>query len=128
VTPRVDARRGARRGALAALTALVIGLTVALATACSGGGSDAQVVEIVVPAGTQARLDAGEQVVVMPTRLELHVGDTLVIRNDDDVAQSVGPYRVAANAEMRLTYGATGVYEGYCPLSEDQRYEIVVTP
>lgn len=85
------------------------------------------VVEIVVPAGTQDRLEAGEEVVIMPTRLEFRVGDAIRIRNDDDVRQSVGPYLVDAGEEMLLQYGTPGVYEGYCPLSEGERYEIVVT-
>jgi hypothetical protein len=39
----------------------------------------------------------------------------------------VGPYFVEAGGEIRLIYGKAGTYEGYCPLSEGQRYEIVVT-
>ncbi len=80
-----------------------------------------------MPAGTQDRLDAGEDVVVMPERLELTVGDVLLIRNEDDVEQSVGPYTVAAGEESRFEFGVPGTYEGYCPLSEGDRYEIVVT-
>jgi hypothetical protein len=112
----IRARRAA--GALAA------GLAVLLA-GCADE-PESQTVEIVVPAGTQDRLAAGEQVVVMPARLDLRVGDTLLIRNLDDVVQSVGPYSVQPGAEMQLTYGAPGTYEGYCPLSEGERYQIVV--
>jgi hypothetical protein len=94
-------------------------------TAC-GTEVEPRTVEVVVPAGTQQRLDAGEAVVVMPSLIELRVGDTLLIRNDDDVDQTVGPYSVGAGAELSLTYGVAGRYEGYCPLSEGERYEIVV--
>lgn len=87
---------------------------------------DPETIEIVVPHGTQFRLMAGEQVVVMPTVLEMRVGDTLIIRNEDIIAHSVGPYVVAAGDELNLRYGSPGVFEGYCPLSEDQRYEIIV--
>ncbi|MFP4513146.1 MAG: hypothetical protein ACLFRV_09405 [Acidimicrobiales bacterium] len=92
-----------------------------------GGSRPSETIEIIVPAGTQDRLAAGEEVVVMPARLEFRVGDRIRIRNDDDVAQSVGPYVVDPGKEMLLEYGAPGVYEGYCPLSEGERYEIVVT-
>jgi hypothetical protein len=105
-------------GALAAAVALLLG-------GC-GGQPEPQTVEIVVPAGTQDRLAAGETVVVMPARLDLRVGDTLLIRNEDDVVQSVGPYSVEPGGAMQLTYGAPGTYEGYCPLSEGERYQIVV--
>ena len=104
---------------------MVAALAAASLLAC-GDDPPPQTVEIVVPAGTQERLFAGEEVVVMPARLELRVGDTLLIRNEDSVTQSVGPYLVQAGGEVRLTYGEPGTYEGYCPLSEGQRYEIVV--
>ena len=97
-----------------------------LATAGCAGDPPPRTVEIVVPAGTQERLSAGETVEIMPARLDLRVGDTLLIRNEDSVTQSVGPYLVAAESEYRLTYGSPGRFEGYCPLSEGQRYEIVV--
>lgn len=119
--------RGVGRLGLALLGALT--LVIAGATAGVGCADEEppRTVEIVVPAGTQDRLDAGEEVVVMPARLELKVGDELVIRNHDDVQQSVGPHVVDAGAVLRFEYGAAGVYEGYCPLSAGERYEIVVT-
>jgi plastocyanin len=117
--------RGPRR--LVALFAALAAFAVVGGLASCGQGRSAETVEILVPAGTQQRLEAGEDVVVMPARLELRVGDTLRIRNEDEVAQSVGPYRVGAGQEISFTYGAPGVYEGYCPLSADDRYEIVVT-
>jgi hypothetical protein len=116
-------RRQRIRSALAAVGLVAV---VLLATAGCAGDPPPRTVEIVVPAGTQERLSAGETVEVMPARLDLRVGDTLLIRNEDSVTQSVGPYLVAANSEYRLTYGSPGRFEGYCPLSEGQRYEIVV--
>ena len=103
-------------------------LAVASAGAVAGCGEDrqAQTVEVVVPAGTQDRLDAGETVDVMPARIELRVGDTLLLRNEDDVDQTVGPYFVAAGRILSLRYSVPGRYEGYCPLSGSDGYEIVV--
>lgn len=106
------------------LVVAVVGLVAAVSGAC--GGEDATTVEVVVPPGTQQRLDAGEEIDVMPSRIELQVGDTLRIRNDDVVDQSVGPYVVAAGQELRLTYNTPGRFEGYCPLSTGDRYEIIV--
>lgn len=116
-------------GIVPVVAALCIVALVALVAGCSGGdGREPVTISIVVPAGTQQAIEAGEQIELMPTRLEFHVGDTLHIRNDDVVTHSVGPYSVAAGAEFRFTYGAPGVFEGYCPLSEGDRYEIVVVP
>jgi plastocyanin len=109
------------------LALVVTGLALVTAAACGDVTPAARVVELVVPAGTQERLDRGEAVVVMPARLEVRVGDRIVIRNEDSVEQSVGPYSVAAGQTFELTWGAPGSYSGYCPLSEGERYEIVVT-
>ena len=86
-----------------------------------------QTLELVVPAGTKARQNAGEKVVVMDNHIELHVGDRLVIRNEDVAAQTVGPYSVQPGEVTTVKYGFPGVYEGYCELSEGKRYQIVVT-
>ena len=114
-----------RRGPRLVLVVLVALLAAGSLHGC-GDGDPAQTVEVVVPAGTQDRLDAGEAVAVMPARIDLQVGDTLRIRNEDDADQTVGPYFVAAGAEIALTYSVPGRYEGYCSLSEGERYEIVV--
>jgi hypothetical protein len=109
---------------------IVVGaiLTAGSLTACGEGSeSRGKTTELVVPAGTNDRLQAGEEVTIMPSRLELRVGDTLLIRNEDTTDQTVGPYFVKAGGEIRLTYGKAGAYEGYCPLSQGHRYEIVVT-
>lgn len=105
---------------LAATTSVLL-LTLA---ACASGG---EVIEIVVPLGTGERLERGEVVDLMPAELNLKVGDTLRIRNDDVVFQEVGPYFVAAGQEFELTYGAPGRYEGICPLSGNQPYVINIT-
>jgi hypothetical protein len=104
---------------------MAVAVLTMFATACASDHQP-QTVEIVVPAGTQQRLEAGESVDVMPALLEMRVGDTLLIRNEDSVDQAVGPYFVAARDELRFTYGSPGRYEGYCPLSQGERYEIVV--
>jgi hypothetical protein len=86
------------------------------------------VVEITVPEGTQARLDRGENVAVMPARIELRVGDVLRITNHDVTAQWVGPYLVSAGQVLEVSYGAPGRYEGICGLTTGYRFELVITP
>ncbi len=118
--------RRQRSGTWLVLTLLLaVGLGSGL-TACGDDGPEPRTIEIVVPAGTSERLAAGEKVVVMPPRLEFTVGDQIRIRNEDSVEQSVGPYLVQAGQELLLKYGKEGTYEGYCPLTEGERYEIVV--
>lgn len=83
--------------------------------------------EFVVPRGTSARLAVGQEVVVLPSKLEFRVGDKIVIRNEDHVDHPVGPYFVRAGEEFSITFGAPGKFEGYCPVSEGKRYDIEVT-
>ena len=113
--------------------AVVAGLLISLlglATAsCSGGGASGpqKVVEIVVPAGTQDKLNRGELVDVMPAELYFRVGDVIRIRNDDSVDQYAGPYLVQAGQQFELKFGAPGKYGGLCNLSGGSTYMIVIT-
>lgn len=104
-----------------------LGLVLVLATGCGDVDDEEQVVEIVVPAGTTDRLARGEDVAVMPAELQLSVGDVLRIRNEDDVDQSVGPWRVEAGTSFELRFGEPGHYQGSCPLAEGDTYDIVVS-
>lgn len=128
VTRRRDPAPAARRLVRALGAALAAAIALTAVAGCGGDDADeGRVVEIVVPLGTQERLDRGEDVVVMPAELRFEVGDTLLIRNEDVADQSVGPYDVRAGQEFELRYGAPGRYEGMCPLSEGDTYEIVIT-
>ncbi len=125
IRPREIGNRVAR-GLLAALLISLLGLA---AISCSDGGGSAKgkVVEIVVPAGTQAKLDRGELVDVMPAELNFRVGDVIRIRNDDSVDQYAGPYLVQAGTQFELKYGSPGKYGGLCSLSGGSTYLIVIT-
>lgn len=113
------------------LMSIVLVSTLAMTTASCGGDGGAkaapQVVEIVVPAGTQDKLNRGEFVDVMPAELNFKVGDVLRIRNDDSAAQFVGPYRVEGGAKFELTFGAPGRYGGICNLAGGAGYKFVIT-
>lgn len=114
--------------ALLAIVFVAAGVLIAVSGRDEAPKRPAKTIEIVVPAGTQDRLEAGEKVVVMPERLEFRVGDTILIENKDSVTQYVGPYTVGPREKVTFTFGAPGNFSGYCPLSEGERYEIVVTP
>lgn len=105
---------------------LTVGLAVGWVTACTETRKP-ETVELTIPAGTNKRVNAGMLVDVMPARLEMRVGDTLLIRNEDEFDRSIGPYFVKAGAELRFTYGKAGEFEGFCPVSVGQHYQIVIT-
>lgn len=108
------------------LLATAVLALVLVPTGC-GDTDEAEVVEIVVPAGTADRLARGEDVAIMPAELQLSVGDVLRIRNDDDTDQSVGPWQVAAGTSFEMHFGQPGRYQGSCPLAEGDTYDIVVS-
>jgi plastocyanin len=86
----------------------------------------AQAIDISVPAGTQARIDAGEEIVLFPRRLEVRVGDRLTITNDDEVTHQVGPYVVGSGQRIDQTFTSTGTIEGICTLHPSGEVTIVV--
>lgn len=112
---------------LRSLGAVVVAVVMTVTTAACSAGRGPHELELVVPFGTTERLARGEDVEVMPAELRFEVGDTLRIRNEDAVDQSVGPYRVGAGEEFELTFGSPGRFEGVCPLADGDRYLIVVT-
>jgi hypothetical protein len=105
----------------------VVGLQLVLVSALAQIVPRGSVTEIVVPEGTQARLESGEVVVVMPAVLEMRVGDRLRIENQDVADHLVGPYFLAAGETLEISYGAPGEYEGLCALSGGGRYVLVIT-
>ena len=105
--------------ALLSLTA-VVALQVAPRAAAS------QTIEIVVPQGTQAQMDAGEEIVLFPRRLEVGVCDRIVIENDDASSHQVGPYIVGPGQRIVQTFSATGIIEGVCTLHPSGEVTIVV--
>lgn len=117
--------RGARRWVAAAV--VVVGTAAAAALALWAlGDPPSRVHAFEVPAGTGARLDAGEELEVFTRSLDARVGDRLVIRNDDDRDHVVGPFVVAAGERVDLALDQPGRYEGVCSLHPSGEVVIVV--
>ncbi len=130
-TAPVRRRRDVSRATMSKLAgAVLIALFAVAAVSCGGdasSGAKPKVVDIIVPPGTQDKLDRGELVNVMPALLEFRVGDTLRVRNDDSNVQFAGPYRVRPGEQFELKFGAPGRFAGLCELSGGARYEIIIT-
>lgn len=117
---------GRRRGLLAATAAIGLGVIVVLVVAIATATSS-ETIEVVVPAGTAARMDAGELVELLPAVLRVDVGDELLIRNDDDEVHLVGPYTVAPGQVLHQQFTTPGRIEGVCTLHPDGEISIVVS-
>ena len=95
---------------------------------CSDDSSDeAETVVIEVPLGTAERQEAGEEIELMPSNLEMKVGDTLRVVNNDEAVQTVGPYTVAPGQTLRQTFTEPGEIVGMCSLSATGEVTITIT-
>lgn len=68
----------------------------------------------VIPAGTAARIEAGEDVQIVPAELVVKVGDTIRIENDDSVGHIVGVFFVGAGETMTQQFQSVGELTGEC--------------
>jgi plastocyanin len=102
-----------------------VGVTVAVVSSRSGSGP--QTFEYRVPEGTGARIANGEKVYVFPAKVDLHVGDTIVIHNDDTRPAIVGPYTVDRNSTLSQTFLRTGFVTGFCSIHPSGRVTIHIT-
>jgi plastocyanin len=104
-----------------ALMAAAIGLLIA------GRSSDpTSDITFTIPAGTQARLDAGEQVEVLPATIAVERGAAVVIENDDAVTHTAGPFTVPAGAQVRQRFDELGTFTSSCSLHPSGELTIVV--
>ncbi len=62
-----------------------------------------ETVELVIPAGTAAKVDAGEEAPGIPDELSFVLGDTLLVRNQDEVDHTLGPLYIPAGTSAMLT-------------------------
>lgn len=106
--------------------ALVAIVVVVVALVATGGGDGGVTHRYVIPEGTAARLAAGEQITIMPTRLVVHVGDKLVLTNNDTVTQQMGPLSVQAGSVLKMRFARTGTIEGTCTMNPEGTAKIVI--
>ena len=92
-----------------------------------GGSSGPQTLSFTVPEGTGARIAAGEKVYVFPAKLDLHTGDTIVIKNEDTRPAIVGPYTVDRNSTLSQTFLRTGYVTGFCSIHPSGKVTIHIT-
>lgn len=122
---------------LAALGAAVVVVAIVAVVTVSGGSapgfSDAADVEAfeydyVIPAGTQARLDAGETVEIVPASLTVRVGESIRIVNDDDANHVVGGFFVPAGATLQQHFNSAGELIGECDVHPSGTFRLIVEP
>jgi plastocyanin len=124
----VNGRGGARGVGAVVLVALVVVAGLLLGRWSSGGDDSTTGVAVVsdvdgdgtfehdyrIPAGTADRIDAGEEVEIVPAELVVQVGEAIRIVNDDTEGHVVGVFYVGAGETLTQRFERTGVLEGEC--------------
>lgn len=112
----------------AALTAILVLFIVLLAPEDKQAGErGGRTHSFVVPAGTGERLDRGENVEIVPRTLEVKVGDSLIIRNEDSRTHTVGPVVVRAGETAEQNFTRPGVVEGECTVHPEDKFTIRIS-
>jgi len=61
-----------------------------------------ETVEILIPAGTAERVEAGEADPTIPAELTFVIGDTLMVTNEDNVPHELGPLWIPPDSSASL--------------------------
>ena len=118
------------------VTVLLTGLLAVAAVGCGDDGAqpqteavtvdDAATLEYVIPVGAGEALDAGTPLEILPAELEVNVGDTIRIENQDDRGHTVGPFFVGANETLTQRFSTPGEFEGVCTVHPSGQLVLVV--
>ena len=82
--------------------------------------------DYLIPAGTAERIDAGERIDILPAELEVSVGETIRIVNDDNRGHVVGVFYVGAGETLTQTFTAPGQLTGECTVHSSGVFTLTV--
>jgi hypothetical protein len=85
-------------------------------------------VELIIPAGTSAKLAKGEAVVDIPTKMTFVEGDVLVVRNQDSVSHQLGPVWVPPQSSGVLQIQEANTYSYSCTFEKSKILGLEVLP
>jgi hypothetical protein len=86
----------------------------------------AQTIELVIPAGTAAKVAEGES--ILPKSQTFVVGDTLVVNNQDSVTHNLGPLIIPPGASASMKLDQAGNLDYVCSFQPSQYYGIDIQP
>ncbi|MGI9579433.1 MAG: cupredoxin domain-containing protein [Microthrixaceae bacterium] len=70
--------------------------------------------DYVIPFGTGRRLDGGEEIEIVPAELDVEVGETIRIVNEDVRGAAVGIFWVPAERTVAMEFTTPGTLTGEC--------------
>ena len=87
-----------------------------------------QQVVLTIPEGTAAKVAAGEPAVGVPDEMTFVLGDVLVVRNEDNVAHTLGPLLVPAGASASLPLNEEDHFALNCSFNSSSYFGLHVKP
>jgi hypothetical protein len=79
-----------------------------------------------IPKGTWARRRAGEDLGILPERIRLFSGTSLVLKNMDEVPQIFGPTLIMPGQTLRLPFDMPAEYQFECTAHVSGQMTVVV--
>lgn len=89
-------------------------------------GVDSFEYDYVIPDGTADRIEAGEQIDIVPRELTVQVGDSIRIVNDDADGHVVGVFYVGAGETLTKQFTAPGELSGSCTVHTSGEFTLRV--
>jgi len=114
---RSTIKKGLLRLAITFFAALIlvwIGSEVAFYFLRADTDRNPQQIELVIPTGTAALVEAGEPVPAIPDEMTFVLGDTLVVQNEDLVDHQLGPLWIPPKTQASLVLDAAQRYAYSC--------------
>ena len=97
-------------------------------TSTSGVPLTGESYEVVVPLGTFEKVMRGEFVDLLPSIIEVSVGDEFVVVNDDKVTHTIGPFSVRPGETLRHVWQSVDTIQGECSVLMSDNVIINVGP
>ena len=127
--------RAGKTRRLAVAGVFAFGLAV---VGCSGGDdssgpgfvpaneSESATYQYVRPLGAGDALDAGTPLEILPAELEVSVGESIRIVNNDERGHNVGPFFVGAHETLSQRFSSAGEFAGVCTVHQSGEFVLVV--
>jgi len=116
------------------LAACIAASTITVACSTQESGTPAgvpltgDVFEVVVPMGTFEQVMRGEFVDLLPSIIEVSVGDEFVVVNEDKVTHTIGPFSVRPGETLRHVWQTVDTIQGECSVLMSDNVIINVGP
>jgi hypothetical protein len=85
-----------------------------------------QAIELVIPAGTSAKVAAGDPADAIPSEMSFVIGDTLVVKNEDTTDHVMGPLWIPAGASASLKLEQPNKFAYSCSFTPSRYFGVDV--